>query len=87
MTVLPSARNRARSFQRTAAMIVDTRVDSRWVATTVYQQMVRSVAAVPIIREDRVLGVITLGTGRTTVLQGVVHLVADSLWDPRAALA
>ncbi len=46
--------------ERTAAMIVDTRVDSRWVATTVYQQMVRSVAAVPIIREDQVLGVITL---------------------------
>ena len=46
--------------ERTAAIIVDTRVDARWVATTVYQQMVRSVAAVPIIREDQVLGVITL---------------------------
>ncbi|HNP69754.1 MAG TPA: GAF domain-containing protein [Kouleothrix sp.] len=42
------------------AIILDTRDDTRWVATTAHQQMVRSVAAVPIVREDRVLGVITL---------------------------
>lgn len=42
------------------AIINDTRDDTRWVAITPHQQMVRSVATVPIIREERVLGVITL---------------------------
>jgi adenylate cyclase len=46
--------------ERAPAIIVDTREDTRWVATTPHQQMVRSVAAVPIIREDRALGAITL---------------------------
>lgn len=42
------------------ALIEDTRVDSRWVAITPHQRLVRSVAAVPIIREEQPLGVITL---------------------------
>ncbi|MBK9714542.1 MAG: GAF domain-containing protein [Kouleothrix sp.] len=45
---------------REPAIIAETREDTRWVATSPHQQMVRSVAAVPIIREERVLGVITL---------------------------
>lgn len=46
--------------ERQPAIIHDTRDDPRWVATTPHQQMVRSVATVPIRREDRILGVITL---------------------------
>ncbi len=45
---------------REPAIIMETRDDVRWVATLPHQQMVRSVAAVPIVREERVLGVITL---------------------------
>ncbi|HJZ49191.1 MAG TPA: GAF domain-containing protein [Roseiflexaceae bacterium] len=46
--------------ERQPAIIPETRDDGRWVATTPHQQMVRSAASVPIMREDRVLGVITL---------------------------
>lgn len=46
--------------ERHPEIIEDTRNDERWIATTAYQRMVRSVAAVPIIREERPLGVITL---------------------------
>jgi adenylate cyclase len=42
------------------AIIDDTRDDDRWVATALHQRMVRSVAAVPIMRESHALGVITL---------------------------
>jgi adenylate cyclase len=42
------------------AIIPETRDDSRWVASTPHQQMVRSAASAPIMREGRVLGVITL---------------------------
>jgi adenylate cyclase len=45
---------------RAPAIIAETREDPRWIATSPHQQMVRSVAAAPIIREERVLGVITL---------------------------
>jgi adenylate cyclase len=46
--------------ERQPAIIPETRDDPRWVATTLHQQMVRSAASVPILREERVLGVITL---------------------------
>jgi adenylate cyclase len=46
--------------ERKPAIIPETRDDPRWVASTVQQQMIRSAASVPIIREERVLGVITL---------------------------
>lgn len=46
--------------ERRAALIEDTRTDPRWVAVMPHQRIVRSVAAVPIIREDEPLGVITL---------------------------
>jgi adenylate cyclase len=46
--------------ERKPAVIVETRDDPRWIATTPYQRMVRSAAAAPIVREDRVLGAITL---------------------------
>jgi adenylate cyclase len=46
--------------ERRPTIIMETRDDGRWVATSLHQQMVRSVAAVPIMREERVLGVITL---------------------------
>ncbi|HEX9371150.1 MAG TPA: GAF domain-containing protein, partial [Roseiflexaceae bacterium] len=46
--------------ERQPAIIEDTRDDERWVASTTHQRMVRSVAAVPIIREGQALGVITL---------------------------
>jgi adenylate cyclase len=46
--------------ERQPAIIPETRDDARWVATTPHQQMVRSAASVPILREERVLGVITL---------------------------
>ncbi|GAB4122674.1 MAG: GAF domain-containing protein [Roseiflexaceae bacterium] len=42
------------------AIIADTRNDNRWMARTAIQQIVRSVAAMPIIRDERSLGVITL---------------------------
>ena len=37
--------------------------------------VVRYVAAALIVIFTLIVGVITLGTGRTTVLQGIVHLV------------
>lgn len=46
--------------ERCPALIIETRDDPRWLAPTMHQQVVRSVAAVPIIREDRALGAITL---------------------------
>jgi adenylate cyclase len=46
--------------ERQPTILADTRDDNRWVASTTHQRMVRSVAAVPIIREDQGLGVITL---------------------------
>src|SRR5215213_2122301 len=46
--------------ERQPTIIPETRDDPRWIATSPHQQMVRSVAAAPIIREERVLGVITL---------------------------
>jgi class 3 adenylate cyclase/DNA-binding response OmpR family regulator len=46
--------------QRSALIVDDTRLDSRWIARTSPQQVVRSVAAAPIIRDNRDLGVITL---------------------------
>jgi adenylate cyclase len=46
--------------ERKPAIIEDTRDDRRWMAAMTHQRMVRSVAAVPIIREGQVLGVITL---------------------------
>jgi adenylate cyclase len=45
---------------RQPVIIDDTRHDSRWIAKTPVQQIVRSVASMPIIREERALGVITL---------------------------
>jgi adenylate cyclase len=45
---------------REPTIIMETRDDPRWIATLPHQQLVRSVAAVPIAREERVLGVITL---------------------------
>ena len=45
---------------RQPAIIADTRTDPRWVAVTPYQRLVRSVAAVPIIRDERPLGALTL---------------------------
>ncbi len=46
--------------ERTPQMIAETRDDPRWVAVTPLQRAVRSVVAVPVQREDRVLGVLTL---------------------------
>ncbi len=46
--------------ERMPVIIEETRSDSRWIAVTALQKVVRSVASVPIIREDRVLGAITL---------------------------
>ncbi|MBO9319589.1 MAG: GAF domain-containing protein [Chloroflexus sp.] len=46
--------------QRSPILITDTRLDSRWLATSDYHQDVRSVAAMPIIRDNRTWGVITL---------------------------
>ncbi|MDZ4718872.1 MAG: GAF domain-containing protein, partial [Roseiflexaceae bacterium] len=45
---------------RQPAIIDDTRHDSRWIAVTTVQQLVRSVASMPIIREERSLGAITM---------------------------
>src|SRR6185295_9666119 len=46
--------------ERQPTIIPETRDDPRWIATTSHQQMIRSAASVPILREERVLGVITL---------------------------
>jgi adenylate cyclase len=46
--------------ERRPAIIPETREDPRWIATTPHQQMVRSAASAPIMREERVLGAITL---------------------------
>jgi adenylate cyclase len=46
--------------ERRPAIIEETRADGRWVAVTPLQRAVRSVAAAPIIREERALGAITL---------------------------
>jgi adenylate cyclase len=46
--------------ERQPTILADTRDDERWVASTTHQRMVRSVAAVPIIREGQALGAITL---------------------------
>jgi adenylate cyclase len=45
---------------RQSAIIDDTRHDSRWIAHTPAQQLVRSVVAMPIIRDERSLGAITM---------------------------
>lgn len=45
---------------RAVIVIADTRDDDRWISNTSYSQNVRSVAAVPVLRENTVLGVITL---------------------------
>ncbi|WP_240695844.1 GAF domain-containing protein [Candidatus Chloroploca sp. Khr17] len=46
--------------ERRPAIIQDARHDSRWVTTNTYHSKVRSVAAIPLIREGQALGVITL---------------------------
>lgn len=46
--------------ERRPANIRDTRNDTRWKMTTVSQRLVRSAAAVPITRDERSLGAITL---------------------------
>ncbi|MEN9934734.1 MAG: hypothetical protein RLZZ387_1313 [Chloroflexota bacterium] len=46
--------------ERKPAVIDETRDDPRWVAVTPLQRAVRSVASVPIVREDQALGAITL---------------------------
>ncbi|WP_448338459.1 GAF domain-containing protein [Chloroflexus aurantiacus] len=45
---------------RSPILITDTRTDSRWLVTSEHHQDVRSVAAMPIIRDNRAWGVITL---------------------------
>jgi adenylate cyclase len=45
---------------RKPLVIDDTRGDARWIAQSAVQQIVRSVAAMPILREERALGVVTL---------------------------
>lgn len=45
---------------RSPILITDTRIDSRWLVTSERHQDVRSVAAMPIIRDNRAWGVITL---------------------------
>ncbi|MGB9750986.1 GAF domain-containing protein [Roseiflexus castenholzii] len=46
--------------ERKPLIIDDTRDDSRWIAVNAQQRAVRSVAAVPLVREGRVLAAITL---------------------------
>ncbi|WP_298818053.1 GAF domain-containing protein [Chloroflexus sp.] len=46
--------------ERSPILITDTRLDSRWLVTSDVHNDVRSVAAMPIIRDNRVWGVITL---------------------------
>jgi adenylate cyclase len=46
--------------ERQPAVIVDTRNDERWIGAAPQQKLVRSVAAMPILRDDRRLGAITL---------------------------
>lgn len=43
-----------------SVVIDDTRDDDRWIGDADYQRLVRSVAAMPVLREGRALGVITL---------------------------
>jgi adenylate cyclase len=45
---------------RQPLVIDDTRDDARWVAREGYHRLVRSVAAMPVLRDDHVMGVITL---------------------------
>ncbi|MBC8078169.1 MAG: GAF domain-containing protein, partial [Chloroflexales bacterium] len=45
---------------RLPLVIDDTRDDARWVAREGYHRLVRSVAAMPVLRDERVMGVITL---------------------------
>lgn len=46
--------------EKEALVIGDTSGDSRWLSANSFHQVVRSVAAAPILREGRVLGVITV---------------------------
>ncbi|HMQ32703.1 MAG TPA: GAF domain-containing protein [Chloroflexaceae bacterium] len=46
--------------ERLPVVIHDTRLDSRWLAAHEYHSSVRAVAAMPVLREGRTLGVITL---------------------------
>ncbi len=46
--------------ERKPIVIADTRTDSRWIGAASYHRTVRSVASMPVIREGRVLAVITL---------------------------
>lgn len=46
--------------ERKPLIIADTREDSRWIAVNSQQRAVRSVAAVPLVREGRALAAITL---------------------------
>lgn len=46
--------------ERKPLIIDDTREDTRWIAMNAQQRAVRSVAAVPLVREGRVLAAITL---------------------------
>ena len=46
--------------ERKPLIIHDTREDSRWIAVNAQQRAVRSVAAVPLVREGRALAAITL---------------------------
>ncbi len=46
--------------QRQTAVIEDTRDDPRWITTPEDPQLVRSAAAVPILRDDQLFGAITL---------------------------
>lgn len=46
--------------ERLPVVIHDTRIDSRWLTTNEIHSNVRAVAAMPVLREGRALGVITL---------------------------
>ncbi len=46
--------------ERLPLVVPDTYEDDRWVSKASFQKQVRSVAAMPVLREGRVLGVITL---------------------------
>ena len=46
--------------ERMPVIIQDTRGDVRWFSSTNYHSNVRAVAAMPVVREGRILGVITL---------------------------
>ena len=45
---------------RQPLVIDDTRDDTRWIAREGYHRLVRSVAAMPVLRDERMMGVITL---------------------------